>query len=126
MSSESAPTLSRHSADGTAPAVMARGFYEEQDEAHGRWAARDSAIEFEPADDERYLAFWVLSEFRDLSQELSITIAGRLTRVTARRRRCCSCGSSTRCTDRSTPSSASLDCRNPTGLTRRGEPAQAS
>jgi MoaA/NifB/PqqE/SkfB family radical SAM enzyme len=82
MSPQDALTLPRRDpAAATAAAVMARGFYEEQNEAHGRWAAEESAIEFEPADDDRFLAFWVLSEYRDLSQELSMTVADRSTRV---------------------------------------------
>jgi len=63
------------------PVLLARGFYEEQNDAHGRWATRESVLEFEPADHPRFLSFWVLSEFRDLTQELSVTIANQSTRL---------------------------------------------
>jgi MoaA/NifB/PqqE/SkfB family radical SAM enzyme len=61
------------------PALYGRGFYEEQSEAEGRWASRDSVLDFEPTAADRYLALQVLSEFRDLSQVLTVTTAGNTT-----------------------------------------------
>lgn len=61
---------------------LTRGFYEEPDEAHGRWSSRSGVIEFDPADHSRYLSFWVLSEYRDLTQEVTITAGAQSTTVT--------------------------------------------
>lgn len=58
----------------TAPMVeFGGGFWDE--EVHGldqyRWMGTSASLTFAPADDERYLELWVLSEFHDLSQQLT-------------------------------------------------------
>jgi MoaA/NifB/PqqE/SkfB family radical SAM enzyme len=66
----------------TSPVRLTRGFYEEHAEATGRWVSTESAVEFEPVANTRFLSFWVLSEFRDFSQELTIAAAGRGSKMT--------------------------------------------
>ncbi len=65
----------------TMPVRLSHGFHEEQTEAAGWWVTTDSAVAFEPQDDPRFLSFWVMAQFRDLSQELSIAVADRSARI---------------------------------------------
>ena len=55
------------------PVEFGPGFWDE--EVHGldryRWMGTRASLTFAPADHERYLELWVLSEFHDLSQELT-------------------------------------------------------
>jgi MoaA/NifB/PqqE/SkfB family radical SAM enzyme len=56
------------------------GFYDEEVQAldRFRWMGECGALGFAPSDEGRYLELWVLSEFHDLSQELSCS-AGQQT-----------------------------------------------
>jgi len=64
-----------------ASARFGPGFHDEQTAAAGRWASAHSALEFDASTATRFLAFWLLSEFRDLSQELVVEVAGRRTAI---------------------------------------------
>ena len=64
------------------PVAFDRGFYDE--ERHDldvfRWMSQSGRLTFAPAPTERSLELWVLSEFHDLSQELTCTMGGRTER----------------------------------------------
>lgn len=60
-------------------AVCSDGFYalERDDEGEFRWMQLTGHLEFEPEMEDRFLEMGVLSEFQDLSQELTVEIEGR-------------------------------------------------
>ena len=63
-----------------APVTVHEGFYEaERDGLDSfRWMGQSGELSFEPATEDRYLELWVLSEFKDLSQRLTVsTSSGR-------------------------------------------------
>lgn len=73
--------MTRDGEGAVAPVQFGAGFYEEQSDAEGRWSSREARISFDPADRDRYLAFQTLSDFRDLTQIVTVTINGESTDV---------------------------------------------
>ena len=61
-----------------APATYGRGFHHEE-QAEGlpfRWMGLEGAVTFDPASEPRFLELWVRSNFHDLSQAVTATVAG--------------------------------------------------
>jgi len=68
------PVLPKYVA--TSAAVrLARGFYRPESDGVDtfQWMSQQGRLEFDSSPVDRYLEFWVLSEFRDLSQHLTVT-----------------------------------------------------
>jgi MoaA/NifB/PqqE/SkfB family radical SAM enzyme len=70
-----APSPPARFVETSAPVQLTTGFYEEEpDGADGfRWMSAGGRVEFASAPVTRYFECWMLSEFRDLSQHLTIT-----------------------------------------------------
>ena len=65
----------------SAGVTLAQGFHDEQSDAAGRWVRAESRVTFDPEPAARYLDFWILCEFHDLSQELTIQTGGVTSRL---------------------------------------------
>jgi MoaA/NifB/PqqE/SkfB family radical SAM enzyme len=66
-----------------APVAFGEGFYEEQVEHLDvyRWMGQTGRLVFAPDEAERYLECWVMSEFYDLSQDVTVEQGGRVDRL---------------------------------------------